>query len=202
MSHHVPPDFALIVAALDPSDPERCAAWAHARDCKPCERILQQGEVVLQLIDAQAPDQFIDPALKERILTSVANLPAAPRRRAWPRIGVAIGAAISAVLALFDGAERVGLFAAVGVRCVFWELMFALVPLALTAQVALSTGRGRGPWVLALAGVIGGLAGQTYLRVRCPMHDANPHLLVFHCAGVLAAAATGVLIARAMRWAR
>lgn len=201
MSQHVPPDLALIVAALDQHDPERRAAWEHAAACEPCRRVLEQGEAVLELIDAQAPHEFIDPALKQRILNSVEKLP--PRRKPvlWQPFAIAIAALVSIAFAFLDG-EHAGLHASQGWKCIFWEVMFALAPLAITAQVAISMRKPNASWILAFAGVAGGLVGQLYLRARCPLHDVNPHLLVFHCAGVLTAAAVGLVIARGIRWVR
>ena len=202
MTHHVPPDIALIVAALDPQDPERRAAWEHAKHCEPCQRILEQGEAVLQLIDAQAPDQFIDPALKQRILNSVASLPPRRKQLRWKPIVIGLGAIASVAMAFSDGVAHAGMYASIGVRCVFWELLFALVPLAVTAQVVISTQRPNPNWSLALAGVIGGLAGQLFLRWRCPISDVTPHVWVFHCIGVVLAAGLGLVLARGIRWVR
>lgn len=201
MSQHVPPDLALIVAALDPHDPERRAAWDHAKDCERCQSVLEEGQAVLELIDAQAPYEFIDPALKQRILNSVEKLPPRRTRERWQPLAIALGGLASLGFALADG-ERAGLYLSQGWKCIFWEVMFALVPLAITAQVAISARKPNASWFLAAAGVVGGFVGQLYLRGRCPMHDVNPHLLVFHCAGVLVAACLGLLIARGIRWVR
>jgi hypothetical protein len=202
MSHHVPPDFALIVAALEPTDPDRRAAWAHARACPACKRALEQGEAVLALIDTQPLEQTIHPALKQRILSSVANLPperAHGRRRKFA-LALVVGIACSLLLAWIDGTRHAGLHVSLGLRCIFWQVVFALGPLVFGAVLALSTGKQRSPRVFALIGIAGGLLGQTLLRTRCPMHDVNPHLLVFHTAGVLVAAGLGFLFARSMRW--
>lgn len=204
MSHHVPPDFALIIAALPPTDPERRAAWAHAMDCAPCLHALVQGEKLLRLIDTQAPqapEQTIDPALKQRILSSVANLPPERPAAPWHALLLALGAACSAALAWLDGTRDAGLQARLGFHCIFWELVFALGPLVCGAVLALGTGKQRSPRVFALIGIAGGLFGQVLLRTRCPVHDVNPHLLVFHTAGVLLAAGLGYAFARSMRWA-
>ena len=201
MSSHVPPDFALILAALEPCDPERRAAWQHAKDCDACRRVLEQGQAVLDLIDAQAPHQFIDPALKQRILSSVGGSSTKVARAWWQPLGIAMGTLASFGLALLDGV-RPGLHAGQGVHCVFWEVMFALVPLAVTAQVVITMRKQNPSWWLALAGVVGGVIGQVYLRGVCPLRDVNPHLLVFHCAGVVIAAALGLVVARGIRWVR
>ena len=46
------------------------------------------------------------------------------------------------------------------------------------------------------------LAGHAALHLSCPVQSSAPHLFAFHLAGVLLAAALGVLIARTRRLQR
>lgn len=59
------------LAALAPTDPERVAAWEHARSCAGCAAALREGEALLQLIDAGLPAADLSPATLRRLETAV-----------------------------------------------------------------------------------------------------------------------------------
>jgi hypothetical protein len=196
MSDHISEDFALILVALDPDDPERRAALAHAESCSACTRLLECGASVLSLIDADQVDVKVDPQLKARVLASVDRLEA-ERCHRWEPYALAVGALLSIALGLLDLRLRWDLFPARAPLCFMWQMMGALLSLAGTAIWARSwawrSSRLR-PAVVAMGGA---LIGQLWLRVRCPTHDAPLHVLSFHISTVLAAALLGYLLARA-----
>ena len=199
MSEHIPADLALILAALEENDPERREALAHAADCPMCARVLSDGEAMLKLIDAQTAEAQIDPRLKARRLDAVAQAPQEAHGVRWEHIGLMLGAVLSAWLAWFDGHARAGLYPARGHYCVLWELLGATLPLVSAGVWATRAWLRPDPWRLALVAMSGGLAGQLFLRWRCPTHDAGLHLLVYHTTGVLLAALLGLLAGQLRR---
>lgn len=199
MSRHISDDRALILAALAADDPERRAALAHAAHCPRCARVLSEGEAMLALVDAQAAELQIDPRLKARILSAVAQAPQEGRGVRWEHIGLALGAAGSVGLAWLDGRGPPGLFPAHGHYCLLWELLAATLPLIGAGIWATRASARPEPLGLALLAMAGGLAGQLFVRMRCPTSDAGLHLLVFHTTGVLLAALLGLLAGQLAR---
>ena len=49
---HLAADSALFVLALADDDPEKRAALSHARECKSCQALLDEGRSMLSLFDA------------------------------------------------------------------------------------------------------------------------------------------------------
>lgn len=113
-------------------------------------------------------------------------------RRAWPAAATAALASLG--LVAIAGAGE-GLFASIGVKCIALELLAAAAPLGTTACLAR---RGPGvPQAFVAAATAGALAGHAALHLTCPVRAATPHLLAFHFAGILLAAAVGLLVTRA-----
>jgi hypothetical protein len=199
MSQHISDDRALILAALAAVDPERRAAQEHAARCPKCARVLSEGEAMLALVDAQAAELQIDPRLKARILSAVAESPQDRRAPRWEHVGLTLGAVLSACLAWLDGRGPPGLYPAHGHYCVLWELLGATLPLIGAGLWATRTSKRPEPLRLALIALGGAIAGQLFLRWRCPTSDSGLHLLVFHAAGVLLAALLGLMAGQLAR---
>ena len=199
MSDHIQEDLALVLAALDRDDPERRAAVAHAEACPACARLLERGESMLGLIDAQDAPVTVDPRLKARVFASIDKLyqDERPQKR-WEPIALAIGALLSIALALFDGHGRDGLFPQRAPLCLMWQLLGALFSLGGVGVWARGWAQRSSPLRLAVVAMGGALVGQLWLRIRCPTHDAALHVFAFHVTGVLFAGLLGYLLARSV----
>jgi len=74
------------LAALPPDDPERAAAWAHARLCPPCARLVRESEALQGLLAEGGPAPLPAPVMA-RVSRMVLELRARGRRRvAWATV--------------------------------------------------------------------------------------------------------------------
>jgi hypothetical protein len=137
---------ALYLAALEPRDPERLVAEAHARGCVECARALRDGQRLLVALDAALPPE---PAASSLARTAHAVHAA---QRAGRRLGAA-KAASAAVLA--------GIALAVAARHRAPDPDFALFAGCLLAAGLLAAISIHRPW-LALAGVAALAAGASW----------------------------------------
>jgi hypothetical protein len=235
-------ESAAGVVSLPPEDPERVAAYAHARACATCARALRQAEGLLAALDAlpaaPSPPSRTLRAVARPILArlSAVVVPArllsaifvalwivlvvmAKHRaggvEAWAAsamlaavaliallllrhfgsraVGLAFGA--SALMAAFAWSEG-SLAPRLGIACLLTELGAAVVPVGIVVRAFIKR-RSATPTVgLALAAAAGALVGQAALHLTCPQRTAGPHVLVFHCGGVLLAAAIAAVIGR------
>lgn len=201
MSGHISKELALVLAVLDPDDPERRAALVHARSCTACWLLLERGTALLQLVDSDPVHVEVDPRLKARIFASIDRLEGERSRTRWEPWALAIGALLSTVLALFDLRVRTGLFPARAPLCVMWLMLGATLSIAGVSIWARGWAWRTSPLRLGVVAMGGALMGQLWLRVRCPTHDAPLHVFTFHLSGVLLAALLGYVLARIPRQA-
>jgi hypothetical protein len=199
MSDHISEDLALVLAVLDPDDPERRAALAHAESCSACAQLLERGASVLNRIDTHPVNMVVDPQLKARILASVDRLEAARSGTRWEPYAIATGALLSIALALLDFRARAGLFPTRAPLCVMWQLLGATLSVVAVSTWARTWVWRTSPLRLAVVAMSGALLGQLWLRVRCPTHDAPVHVFTFHVSGVLLATLLGYVLAR-LKW--
>lgn len=82
------------LAALRPDDPERAAAWAHAKACPGCERALRQAERLQRMVGPWEPPPLPPGAMAQAVPAIDEEL----RLEAWRR-GAASAAAICAAFA-------------------------------------------------------------------------------------------------------
>jgi uncharacterized membrane protein YsdA (DUF1294 family) len=195
MSEHIPGDLALIIAALDADDAQRCAALAHARECTQCAGVIREGQAMLELLDAHVHEVPIDPQLKARIMATIAHAPQPNRFARWEQHALVFGMMLSACLAWIDGHARTGLYPARGLYCVLWEVLGAAL-VTIGASLWSRWGRRVPPKRFALLGTCGALLGQLWLRHRCPTHHAGLHLVVYHVTFVLLIACAGLWAVR------
>jgi hypothetical protein len=103
----------------------------------------------------------------------------------------ALGASVAlALLASSTG----GLHAAIGIKCLAFELACALLPFGFFAVARGAVPRPVSPGAAAALAASAALAGQAALHLTCPVHDALPHLFAFHFTGVALAALLGARI--------
>jgi hypothetical protein len=197
MSEHVSAELALILVALDPDDPERVAALAHAAACPACSQVLRDGEAMLKLLDEQSANAEIDPRLRDRILDAVTQEP--QHSAHWEHVGLMLVAVLSAWLAWFDGHARTGLYPARGFYCMLWEVLGAALFLISGQLWAVRNGVRLESAQVALVAMAGGLLGQSFLRWNCPTHDAGLHLLAYHVTGVMLTACIGLVASQFAR---
>ena len=103
----------------------------------------------------------------------------------------AVGSSLA--LALLASSSS-GLFAAIGIKCLAFELACALLPFGLFAVARGAAPRPASPGAAAALAASAAFAGQAALHLSCPVHDALPHLLAFHVAGVALAALLGARV--------
>ena len=122
---------------------------------------------------------------------SLAALLAALAPEGLRTAAVAVGSSLAlALLASNSG----GLFAAIGIKCLAFELACALLPFGLFAMARGAVPKPASPGAAAALAASAALAGQAALHLTCPVHDALPHLLAFHLAGVALAALLGARV--------
>jgi len=73
-------DRAAEIAALAPDEPERVAAFDHARACDACARALAEAQALLACLDAVPPPSSPSTELLERVKRNIAADDAAERR--------------------------------------------------------------------------------------------------------------------------
>jgi len=109
-------------------------------------------------------------------------------------VGVVVAAVSAAVAAALFAGGQGPLAADHGVACLSIELAAA----ALVGGAAWIGARGGTPRAvrrsLAAGAVAGALAADAALQITCGAHNAMPHLLTFHAAGVLLVAAVALLV--------
>jgi hypothetical protein len=113
-----------------------------------------------------------------------------------PLLGaIPLASFVASSLAGADGALQPG----TGLRCLLFEGLLALPPLAVAALFAWRTRLPEPRRTLMAAAAGGALAGQAALHVLCHGYQSHGHLFVFHTGGVLLALAMGALAARLLR---
>ncbi|HEY6003472.1 MAG TPA: hypothetical protein VIV57_11410, partial [Anaeromyxobacter sp.] len=70
------------LAALPPDDPERAAAWSHAKGCPACTRALREAEGLQALLSECEPPALPQGALERTARAIEAELRREARRRA------------------------------------------------------------------------------------------------------------------------
>ena len=106
----------------------------------------------------------------------------------------ALGASVGlALLASSSG----GLFSAIGIKCLAFELACAILPFGLFAAARGAVPRPTSPAATAALAGAAALAGQAALHLSCPVRSALPHLFTFHLGGVVLAALVGAGLASA-----
>jgi len=201
------------LASLAPGDRERRAAEAHALSCASCAGALAEGAAVLSLVDEALPLGVPQPEALARarreILAEMAaestpsQLPAPPRRRRSRASAAAVAAlaalpVLSLVLAIFKSGAA-GLQGTIGIKCVAFELAFAVGPLVATFALARSGRLGRPILAVAAGAAAGALVGQAVLHVTCHALPSTSHALVFHTLPVMLALALGALAGRGLQ---
>jgi hypothetical protein len=93
------------LAALAPDDPERVAAWSHARGCPECARALQEAERLQSVLAQWEPAPLAPAALERASVAILEELRRESRRRAIATAAAA-GAALLALVGL--ARERAG----------------------------------------------------------------------------------------------
>jgi hypothetical protein len=84
------------LAALPPDDPERAAAWAHARGCSACARALREAERLQALVGEEWRPAPVTAAALERASGAIrADLRRDARRRAAASVAAAAAAAVA-----------------------------------------------------------------------------------------------------------
>lgn len=102
MSEHFAKDAAL-VAALPADDPEVRAAVAHARECAACAAALEQGQLLVALLDAApAPPPPSKEALARAAAAVAAEIAAEEAQRAPSRVAFALPVAAVGVAWAFE----------------------------------------------------------------------------------------------------
>ncbi len=86
--------------------------------------------------------------------------------------------------------------AKLGIKCVCFELISASLPLVATASLVLKRDFAASAASFASVAAAGALAGQAALHLTCEAQGSTPHLLAFHCGGVLLSAAIGWAVSR------
>ncbi len=164
------------LASLPADDPERVAAYDHARECPDCARLLGQAARMLAALDALPP----------------APVPPPPALRAVRQPILARLAALSLPTRLLSG-----------VLVALWIVLVAMAKhraggaVAWIESATLAKRRSINPTpALAVATAAGALVGQAALHLTCPDRTAGLHVLAFHCGGVALAALLALGVGR------
>jgi hypothetical protein len=175
-------EAAAGLAALPADDPERAAAWAHARACPACARLVHESER-LQALLADVRPAPLPAAVRARISGLVSELRSGDRRRvAW---SAAAACAMSLLLVVSarqrSAAARDWVLAAL-LCCA------AAVLVALTRRLSLSVAAG----AVAASALAAGVSG----RGGSFAADQGLHCAALEIASACAVVAAGWLAAR------
>jgi hypothetical protein len=228
------------LVSLDPADPERASAYAHARGCSGCAGALRDAERLHALLAEVSPEPLPAGALARASLAIAGELRREARRRSFaaaagaaaafaavlalarhashaaadwalaavlgavalalaaassrgPRVAVA-GAAVTAIAAALAAGGAGPIAWDEGARCLAAELASAATVVGAAWLAVRGGGTSPSRTAFAAAAAAGALAGDAGLQVACAAHDSIPHLLAFHVAGVLVAAAAAALL--------
>jgi hypothetical protein len=195
-TEHIDAESALFLVALDDSDPDKRAALTHAADCASCLRLIRESQAMLQLIDREPALVEVDAALERRVRAAVFDGERARPAGRLEYVAWLAGALVSGLMIWLDAKPGQPLYAELGLRCMRFELGFALVALAGGVLWTRSSARELGPLRASVVAMTGALAGQAVLRIRCEAHDAALHLLAFHLVGVVIATVLGAVAGR------
>lgn len=190
---HIDAARALFVLALEPEDAEYREAWAHAAQCERCQRLLEEHQALLMLLDdelqASIPSH-LPAGFEARVSAAIV---ASGRMPGWATSLLMLGALVSILMAAYGAVQAPVREMHVGGFCIFYEQCFAAGAFALGAVFAKRYISFESPWQSALLSMGGALAGQSVLMMRCEANGAAEHLLLFHVLGVAAATAVGAL---------
>jgi hypothetical protein len=191
------------VAALKPEDPERLAAFEHARTCPACGRALVEAERALDWVDTFAAPPTPTPDVLERARAPI-MVQLAASSSLWGRF-VPLGALLLGLAAVLSQplspdvsrlsvAEAVlGLALALFLGAQARRRRWVVPVLAVLASVLLALLAGGAAFLSGLAAA-GALAGQAALHLACPGHAMLWHLLEAHTGGVLLASLLGAAV--------
>jgi hypothetical protein len=196
VAKHIDAESALFLVALDDTDPEKRAAFTHAADCASCLRLIHESQAMLQLIDRESALVEVDAGLETRVRAALFE---GKRERSVGRLEYLAwlaGAFVSGLMIWLDAKPGQPLYAEVGLRCMRFELGFAVIALGAGVLWTRSSGRELGPLRASVLAMTGALIGQALLRIRCEAHDAALHLLAFHLVGVVIATVLGAVAGR------
>jgi hypothetical protein len=170
------------LAALAEGDPDRTAAYTHARSCAACAAELRRGERLVALLEAAAPARAPSPALRRAAAPILEDLPATPPRLLLP-VAAAVGALLAAVAARSHSTDPLDALAAIAL---------AAIAIGLAALAPRAGGRvvGAALVVSALAAALEGAVGPL-----TPLEGVK-------CVGVELAAAAVPLLAVVAVWRR
>jgi hypothetical protein len=199
-------DLAGGLAASPESDPDRVAAYEHARTCRRCADALAQAEQLLTLLRTMPRPAGPSEEALERAFRAVtgemtsANEPeknrSNPVAAKWPFLGAALAAlAVSLLISKLE-ARGPALAWKIGVECLLIELVTATAALVFVGRALRRRHSMAVPHVFTAVAAWGALTAQLYLQFRCPMSHEGPHVLLFHFGGVLLATALGGVVAR------
>lgn len=132
------------LAALRPDDPERLAAWAHARGCAGCARALREAERLQALVAACEPEPLPDGAL-ERASRGIREELRREARRRLVGSAVAVSASVGVFVAFAQDRSR---------SLLEWALAAVLWALA----VLLAATASRRPVLVTAVAVVGAIA--------------------------------------------
>ncbi len=184
------------LASLPEADPDRRAAFEHARSCPACVAHLAKGTALMRVLGEAAPLPAPQPEALRRasreILAEMEKDGARPG--VWGRWVVPALALVSVLASMLTGGRGL-LSVATGLKCVAIEVGLGLVPLGL-AYFLTRRQPDRSALSLAAFAGTGALVGQAWLHTACHAPRSHPHLLLFHTGGVLLALALGALTPR------
>jgi hypothetical protein len=210
VSEHVESEQLLALSALRAREDPRAlkgneqdaalrVALAHVNTCSYCEARLRENEALFALLDGENVPALVSPALRARVLATVAGTP--PVRTPWARLAVLAMTAASVALAWFDGRgsnplRLSDLVPSMGAHCLASQAGFAAIPLAV-GMVLSRAGKARllplpfAAWSMGFA-----VLGQLWLRNHCGANNLSVHLFAFHFVGVLLAGLIGAGLGR------
>ena len=204
MSEHLESEQLLALAVSSEDDAALRAARRHVDSCAYCGARLLENRALFALLDGENQPAPVSPALRARVLSSVAHK--APSKSPWARLAIAAAALSSLLLAYLDGrgsALRLSdLVPSLGAHCLAFESAFSAIPLVVGMALSRAGKVALAPlpfaaWTMGFA-----VLGQVALRQRCAAHDLSVHLFAVHFVGVLLLGLLGGGLARLLQSTR
>ena len=193
MSEHLESEELLALSVSTEDDAAQRVARQHVASCAYCEARLLENQALFALLDGDHQPAAVSPALRARVLASVAAR--TPRVSPWARLAIAAALVSSIVLAYLDGrgsALRLSdLVPSLGAHCLAYQGAFSAIPLVVGMALSRAGKVALQPLPFAAWSMGFAVVGQVALRTHCAAHDLTVHLFAVHFVGVLLAGALG-----------
>jgi hypothetical protein len=204
VSEHLESEELLALSVSTEDDAAQRIARKHVESCAYCAARLLENQALFALLDGENQPAAVSPALRARVLSSVAGRPT--RVSPWARLAIAAALVTSILLAYLDGRgselRLSNLVPSLGAHCLAFQGAFSAIPLVVGLALSRAGKVVLPPLPFAAWSMGFAVVGQVALRTHCAAHDLSVHLFAVHFVGVLLAGAVAGGLGRWLQPAR